>query len=191
MAIDTDQIDEVRRALEAAESVDAAGIRIVGDDDVVVLQGSVATFEESSAAQQAAQQHAENVRNELVVDHNLRETGGVEPSTGDGVEEASRREGLRGSAYDPLERADDVVADVQDSLDENVAWDPPHESVEVPTRAETRGVADRRAGSPAAGPAADPDEEEPEADDKKSMADVSPEELARSARPQVTEEDTS
>lgn len=187
MANDTDQIDEVLAALEAADSVDAGGIRVVTEGEAVVLRGSVATFEESSAAQQIAQEHADTVRNELAVDHNLRETGGMEPTSADNGDAAARREGLQGSSYDPLERTDDTVTDVQDSLDENVPWDPPHESVEVPTRAESRGVADRRAAPADAD--IDTELDEDPGSGEKSLADVSPEELARAAHPQ-SEEDT-
>ena len=188
MAIDTDQIDEVRAALEAADSVDAGNVRVVAEGDAVILRGSVATFEQSSAAQQIAQEHAETVRNELVVDHNLRETGGMDPTPAEDGDGAARREGLQGSAYDPLERSDDVVTDSQESLDENVPWDPPHESVEVPTRAEARGVADRRSAPADADLGAELDEDTTSTET--SLADVSPEELARAAHPQPAEEDT-
>jgi hypothetical protein len=188
MTIDTDQIDEVLAALAAADSVDATGIRVETDNDVVVLRGAVATFEESTAAEQAAQERAETVRNELVVDHNLRETGGMEPTSDDGAE-SSRRDGLRGSSFDPLEQANDVVTDVQESLDENVAWDPPHESVEVPTRAEARGLAPRGAGITDEDPDTELDEEP--ASTGKSLPDMAPEELARAAQPRPAEEDRS
>lgn len=188
MANDTDQTDEVLAALESADSVDSGGIRVVAEDDVVVLRGTVATFEESSAAQQIAHEHAPTVRNELVVDHNLRETGGMEASTADDGDESSRRAGLHGSSYDPLEDSDDVVTDVQDSLDENVPWDPPRESVEVPTRAESRGVADRRVAPPDSD--LDAELDDGPSSGEKSLADVPPEELAHAAHPQPAEEDT-
>ena len=185
MAIDTDQIDEVREALEAADSVDPSSIHVLADGDAVVLRGSVATFEESAAAQQIATEHATAVRNELHVDHNLRESGGSEISADD-LDDASRREGLRGSSYDPLEEADDVVTDIQESLDENRPWDPPHEAVEVPTRAEARGIADRRV----AGAEVDDDTLlDDEGEGGKSLPDLSPEELARAAHPEPREED--
>lgn len=189
MAIDTDQIDEVREALAAADSVDPGGIRILADGDVLVLRGSVATFEEVTAAQQIAEERATQVRNELLVDHNLRETGGTESSAGD-VADSARRDGLQGSSYDPLERADDVVSDVQEALDENRAWDPPHEAVEVPTRAESRGVADRRVGADA--PDADQDAllDEDAGDGTKSLPDLSSDELSRAAHPERREEDS-
>ena len=188
MAIDTDQIDEVLAALEAADSVDCGGIRVDADGDAVVLRGSVATFEESSAAQQIAHEHADSVRNELVVDHNLRETGGSEPTAADNADDSARRDGLRGSSYDPLERSDDIVTDVQESLDENEPWDPPHESVEVPTRAEARGVADRRVAPADADLDAELDEDP--GSGGKSLADVSPEELAQAAHPQPEEDNS-
>jgi hypothetical protein len=188
MAIDTDQIDDVLAALAEVDSVDARGIRVDAEDEAVVLRGSVATHEESAAAQQVAQERAEAVRNELVVDPNLRETGGVEPTAA--VDKSARREGLQGSSFDPLERTDDLVTDVQESLDENVSWDPPHAPVEVPTRAEARGVADRGAVVADSDGPAEVELDEQNATVERSLPDVSAEELTRAAHPQPAEEDT-
>ena len=183
MAMDTDQIDEVRQALEAADTVNARNVEITLDGDVVVLRGTVATFEESSAAAQIAGEHADQVRSELRVDPNVRE--GLAGTGEDVRDEAARRDGLRGSSFDPLEQNDDVVTDLQESLDENLPWDPPHESVEVPTRAEARGTADRSA---APLDASDEDAADSlEAGTEKSLPDLSPEELARAAHPERRE----
>jgi hypothetical protein len=190
MAIDTDVIDEVRAALAAADAVDASGIRVDAADDAVVLRGAVATHEESAAAQQVAQARAEAVRNELAVDPNLRETGGIEPAPSAVVDQAARREGLQGSSFDPAERTDDLVTDVQESLDENVSWDPPHAPVEVPTRAESRGVADRGLGGTDPDGPAEADLDEQYGTTERSLPDVTAEELARAAHPQPAEEGT-
>ena len=174
MAIDPDQHDAVREALDAADSVDASSVVLATESDVLVLRGSVATYEESSAAVTIAEQHAESVRNELRVDVNLRE------GVGDGEAHADTRpsEALQGSAFNPVEQTDDLVDDIQESLEENVPWDPPHEAVEVPTRAEARGVADSSGDD---SDALDPGD--------KSLPDLTPEELSRSARPQPRDEE--
>jgi hypothetical protein len=190
MAIDTDQIDEVLAALASADSVDARGIRVDADGDAVVLRGAVATHEESAAAQQVAQERADSVRNELAVDTNLRETGDMEPPSAATVGEATRRKGLQGSSFDPLEGTDDLVTDVQESLDENVSWDPPHAPVEVPTRAESRGVAGGGAGVADSDAPAEAELDEPSGTIERSLPDVSAEELTRAAHPQPAQEDT-
>jgi hypothetical protein len=182
MAIDPDQPDVVLEALRAADGVDARGIDAVADGEVLVLRGTVATFEQSSAAQLIAEQHGDRIRNELHVDVNFRE--GLE----DGAEPTTTRpsESLRSSSFNPVEEPDDLVGDMQHALEENLSWDAPHEYTEVPTRAEERGLADRSA----------PDDE---ADDNalladvengaKSLPDLSPEELSRAAHPQPRDEE--
>lgn len=183
MAIDPDLPDVVREALLAADAVDARGIEVTGSDDVLVLRGTVATFEESSAAQLIAEQQADRVRNELHVDVNFREgIGGTD-------EDATTRgsESLRTSSFDPVEEPDDVVEDMQHALEENLSWDAPHEFTEVPTRAEERGLADRSA----------PDQEDDDnalladvSDGAKSLPDMTPDELTRAAHPQPPDEET-
>ena len=185
MAMDTDQIDEVREALAAAETINAHDVDVTLDGDVVVLTGAVATFEESSAAMQIASEHADQVRSELRVDPNVRE--GVAGTGEDFAQEAARRDGLRGSSFDPLEQGDDVVTDMQEALEENVPWEPPHEAVEVPTRAESRGTADRNTA-----PVGETDDgllDEP-AVIEKSLPDLTAEDLARAARPAPRDEET-
>ena len=181
MAIDPDLPDVVREALRAADAVDARGIDVTGDDEDLVLRGTVATFEESSAAQLVAEQHAVRVRNELHVDVNFRE--GL-----DDAEPAPRsQDSLRGSSFNAAEEPDDVVVDMQHALEENLSWDAPHEYTEVPTRAEERGLADRGA----------PDEDDDDnslladvSDGAKSLPDMTPDELTRAAHPQPRDEET-
>jgi hypothetical protein len=181
MPLDPDQPDIVREALAAADSVDASAIRVDAAEDAVVLRGSVATFEEASAAAMIAEQHADLVRSELTVDTNLRESAGLsedQPPT------APNRDAA-GSSFNPVEQSDDVVTDLQESLTENVPWDPPHEAVQVPTRAEERGRPEDVGDSGTADDVADDD-----ASAAKSLPDLTPEELARAAHPQPrTEED--
>lgn len=182
MAIDPDQPDVVLQALRAADAVDARGIKAIADGDVLVLRGTVATFEESSAAQLIAEQHGDRVRNELRVDVNVRE----EPGASSAQQAPSGAQSLQTSSFDPVEEPDDVEADLQHALEENLPWDPPHEAVEVPTRAQERSRADRSA---------------PDADDDdtlladvenggKSLPDMTPEELSRAADPQPQDEES-
>lgn len=180
MPLDPDQPDIVRQALESAETVDARGIRVEAGEDAVILRGSVATFEEASAATMIAEQHADLVRSELSVDTNLREAADMTESP-----PAPNRDAT-GSSFNPVEQPDDLVTDMQESLDENVSWDPPHEEVQVPTRAEERGVAG--SGSP------DDTTDDAVLDDAgdsagKSLPDASPEELARAANPEPRDEE--
>src|SRR5688572_14097306 len=127
MAIDPDHYDVVREALHSADSLDATGIEVTSVDDTVVLRGSVATFEEASAAVAIAERHSDTVRSELRVDVNLRE--GI--YEGEPLGQQPRAESLQGSSFNPVEEPDDLVDDMQESLEENVPWDPPHEAVEV------------------------------------------------------------
>lgn len=182
MPIDPDQQDLVREALEGADSVDARGITVDAAADAVVLRGSVATHEEATAAAAIAEQHADAVRSELSIDHNLRERT-------DMAEEAptAAPRDTQGSTFDPVNQPDDLVSDMQESLEENVPWDPPHEAVQVPTRAEERGHAGRGA-TPQPGAADDLLDEaaDPAA---KSLPDLSPEELSQAAHPQPRDEE--
>jgi hypothetical protein len=182
MAIDADQPDLIREALESADSVDARTIDVTSDDEAVVLRGTVATFEEASAAAAIAQQHADAVRNELRVDVNVRE--GAQPDAG--AAGSGGVDLLRGSSHNPAEEPDDLVDDVQSSLDENVPWDPPHEEVQVPTRSESRGAADRT--SPGEGAATDP-LDDAAGEGGTSLPELSPEELSRAAHPAPRDEE--
>lgn len=184
MAIESDEPEVILEALRASDAVDARGLSVAFDEGDVVVRGTVATYEEASAALRIAGEHAPGVRNELRVDPNLRE--GADPAVASDSGDALRRDGLRGSSFDPLERADDLVTDVQESLDENLPWDPPHEPVEVPTRAESRGVADPNAAdddNPDAGLL----DETPDAG-AMSLPDMSAAELERAAHPEPQQE---
>lgn len=179
MAIDSDDPDVIVQALQASDSVDARAVDVIVEDGAVVVRGTVATFEEASAALRIAEEHTPNVRNELRVDVNMREgIGDVAPPT-----DAPRD--LQGSTYQ-VDGDDDLVSDVQESLDESLPWNPPDEPVEVPTRAESRGIADPNAADdddPEAGvlaESADPTDT--------SLPDVSADELARAAHPESQQE---
>ena len=182
MPIDPDQTSVVLEALAAADTVDARAIDVSTDGDVLVLRGSVATFEESAAAAGVAESLADSVRNELRVDVNLREGEASSESP-----QGQTADSLRGSSFDPLEQPDDLVEDLQESLEENLPWDPPTEAVEVPTRAEARRTAD--------GTGHDDGPDDLVADAQrpvaKSLADLTPEELSRAAHPQPQNEETS
>ena len=144
MATDSEDTDVILEALAASDSVDARAVDIVMEEGgTVVVRGSVATFEEASAALRIAEEHADSVRNELRVEVNLRE--GSDGLTEEESSEELRRAGLQGSSYDTVEQPDDLVSDMQEALDESLPWDPPDEPVEVPTRAESRGPADPNA----------------------------------------------
>ena len=178
MPIDPDQPATVLEALQASDAVDARAIDVAADGDVLVLRGSVATFEESAAAAGVAEAHADEVRNELSVDVNLREgLDAAEPE-----QQRQVADSMRTSSFNPVEEPDDLVEDMQDSLTENVPWDPPTDAVEVPTRAEARGRADTIEETlleDAPGPAT------------KSLPDLSPEELTRAAHPKPRDEEAS
>jgi len=73
------------------------------------------------------------------------------------------------------------VDDLQESLEENVPWDPPTEDIQVPTRSEARGTAAGGGGDALADDAAST---------TKSLPDLSPEELSRAAHPQAPNEET-
>ena len=166
----------------AADTVDARAIDVSTDGEVVVLRGSVATFEEAAAAANVAEALAASVRNELRVDVNLRE--GLDST--EATPDRPAADSLGGSAFNPVEQSDDLVEDLQESLEENLPWDPPTESVEVPTRAESRGTADGTGhddgGDDMVRDAADPT--------GKSLPDLSPEELSRAAHPQAHDQET-
>ena len=181
MPVDPDQPDLVREALEGADSLDSRGIRVETDDEVIVLRGSVASHEEATAAAMIAERHADAVRNEISVDRNLREV--TDMAQDQPVAQPNRD--APGSSFAAIEEPDDLVTDMQESLTENVPWDPPHEPVQVPTRAEERGLVDRSPGDDAGDDPIDNDTAT-----AKSLPDLSPEELARAANPQPRDQET-
>jgi hypothetical protein len=182
MPVDPDQPDIVREALLGADSLDSRGIRVEADDDVIVLRGSVASHEEATAAAMIAERHADVVRNEISVDRNLREV--TDMAQDQPVAEPNRE--AAGSSFGGVSEPDDLVTDMQESLTENVPWDPPHEAVQVPTRAEARGLVDRSPGDEAGDDILDGAADA----GAKSLPDLSPEELARAAHPQPRDEET-
>jgi hypothetical protein len=167
MPIDPEQPALILDALRTADTVDARAIDVAVDGETLVLRGSVATFEESAAAASLAQAHAETVRSDLTVDVNLRE----------GLDQ---REPATVAADTPGGQADDLVDDLQESLQENLPWDPPTEEVQVPTRAEARGIAGANGGDAV-------DDGAPPA--TKSLPDVTADELSRAAHPQARDRD--
>ena len=178
-ADDPKALDELADALERSDSVDASRIVLsVADDGVVVLRGAVATVEQADQAALLASELADDVRNELRVDVNVREDitelGGRE----DGGADSSRR----GADLATQEVGGDLTTDVQESLDENIPLDPPDEPVFVPTAREQRGGIDAGGDVELPADAGDLDGDDAAAT-QPSLADMSPEELARSARP--------
>lgn len=179
----TEDLDVIRAALDEATAVDASRIDLDDDDGAVVLRGAVATAEEASAAGLVVEEYADAVRNLLWVDPNLREAAGTA--------DAERPEAGDTAGSDDVERATEmatgemggeIVTDVQESLDENVAWEPPDEPVMVPSAGEERGALDRPVADSEPADAGPLSEEEADATTP-SLAELSPEELARSAHP--------
>jgi len=184
----TEDLDVIRAALDEATAVDASRIDLdldLDDDDdgSVVLRGAVATAEEASAAGLVVEEYADVVRNLLWVDPNLREAAGSadaeQPAVGDS---ASPDDPQRATEMATGEMGGEIVTDVQESLDENVAWEPPDEPVMVPSAGEERGALDHPAADVAPADAGPLSEEEADAATP-SLPELSPEELARSARP--------
>jgi hypothetical protein len=188
----TEDLDVIRAALDEATSVDASRIQLESDDDGgVVLRGAVATAEQASAASLVVEEYADAVRNLLGVDHNLRETAGVDaPSEGDWTGTAAARsdDPERATERATGEMGGEIVTDVQESLDENVAWEPPHEPVMVPSAGEERGTLDHPSSVEEPAEAGPLSEEEADATTP-SLPELSPEELARSARPDHDQEE--
>jgi hypothetical protein len=188
----TEDLDVIRAALDEAASLDASRIELEEDDDGgVVLRGAVATAEQASAASLVVEEYADVVRNLLWVDHNLRETAGVDaPSEGDGTATAAAGsdDPERATERATGEMGGEIVTDVQESLDENVAWEPPDEPVMVPSAGEERGTLDHPSSVEEPAEAGPLSEEEADAT-APSLPELSPEELARSAHPDHDQEE--
>lgn len=165
MTADDETLARIRAALDDSDRVDAARVEVARDGQQVVLRGAVATAEEGTAAAMIAERDADRVRSDLRVDAGLREatSTGAPPPTGQPAAAPST------SPEDPTRPADDLTANVEEALGENLAWDPPDVPASAPTRAEERG-------SPA-GEASEAGEVEP------SAGDLSAAELQRDARP--------
>ncbi len=190
----TKDLDVIRAALDEAASLDASRIELEEDDDGgVVLRGAVATAEQASAASFVVEEHADAVRNLLWVDPNLRETAGVgvdTPGVGNvtGTAAAGPDDPERATERATGEMGGEIVTDVQESLDENVAWDPPDEPVMVPSSGEERGALDHPSSDVESAEAGPLSEEEADAT-APSLPELSPEELARSAHPDHDQEE--
>ena len=134
--MDPDVVDEIRAALDESERVDARRIRLVPEAAEVVLQGSVASPEEASAAALIAERYAPHVRSELQVDENLRE----------GVEDPADAESATPAEDEVLVGDPDMLAgpgaeaetDLSVAMEENVPWQPPDEPHLAPTTSEYR-----------------------------------------------------
>jgi BON domain len=123
MAMDRDELELIREALESEPRVDASRIELDVRDDAVVLQGLVAAPDESAAAEVIAGGFADNVVNELRVDEGLRE-GIIEPQD---VERAvpAENEVLIGSTDMLAGPESEITSDMAEAFAENEPWDPP------------------------------------------------------------------
>lgn len=182
-----DDFDLIRQAFAETDGVEDRAIDLdVDGAGVLVLRGSVATPEQATAAEAAARLHVDDVRNELRVDANLRE----DPAGSDGGPYETPAEELQGSTLPPpSEQSDDLQTDVQMSLEENLPWDPPDRSVEVPTRLEQRGGVDRDVTVPEVADEGPLDEDAADGT-APSLPEMSAAELARSAHAPDEERDT-
>jgi hypothetical protein len=112
-------------------------IEVATRDDDVVLLGAVATPEEATVAGQLAEEYADSVVNELVVDRGLREW----------IEEPQDTEPASPAGDEVLIGSTDMLAgpdaapteDLAEALDENEPWTPPDVPQLAPTATEQRG----------------------------------------------------
>lgn len=192
MPISHDTLTAVRQALEQAGEVDASRVSVETDGDEVVLRGAVSTASQADAAATLALPHAPAVRNALSVDPGLREDTSSEgaataPATGGaGPVEPGRRsshnekQSVQVSEFRPVPVDDDLVAEQDAALGENLAWDPPDAPHSAPTESEQRGTTPRETDTEPP-TAADPDHTDPDPDEEPSLPGVSAAELARDA----------
>jgi hypothetical protein len=137
MAVDVDVLEQIRRRLEVSTRVEDERIEVAARDDDVVLLGAVATPEEATVAGQLAEEYADSVVNELLIDRGLRE----------GIEEPVDAEPASPADDEVLVGATDMLAgpdavptqDMAEALDENEPWTPPDVPQEAPTAVEQRG----------------------------------------------------
>jgi BON domain len=123
MAMDPDELGQIREALDAEERVDASRIELEVRGDAVVLQGLVAAPDESTAAEIIAGEFADNVANELRVDEGVRE--GVEEPRDVEVAIPAENEVLIGSTDMLAGPEAEVTTDMAEAFAENEPWDPP------------------------------------------------------------------
>ncbi|HEX2057141.1 MAG TPA: BON domain-containing protein [Actinomycetota bacterium] len=143
---DTQDLDEIRQALEDSEKVDATRIEVGVDGTTVVLRGSVSDSSQGHLAELLVGHYASDIRNELRVDAGFRE-GADEPQP---VEEAIPAEGeiLIGSTDMLAGPNATATSDVARALEENEPWDPPDEPSLASTPAELRGTSGFGDGGP-------------------------------------------
>jgi hypothetical protein len=123
MAMDQDELGQIREALEFEPRVDASRIELDLRGDAVVLHGLVAAPDESSAAEIIVGQFADTVVNELRVDEGVRE-GIVEPVDTE-LAIPAENEVLIGSTDMLAGPEAEITSDMAEAFAENEPWDPP------------------------------------------------------------------
>ena len=170
--VDEDMVEEIRAALEDSDRVDARRINVRASDREVVLEGSVSSPEEASAAGVIAEGYSTRVVSRLQVDANLRE-GTADPVDREAAVPADN-EVLVGDA-DMLSGPDSATeTDMSRAFEENVPWEPPTEPHLAPTDSEYASGASE--GGPEEVDTADPAPDEVARSDY-AAADLSREEL--------------
>jgi hypothetical protein len=137
MAVDSEVLERIRERLRVSTRVGDERIEVATRDDDVVLLGAVATPEEATVAGQLAEEYADSVVNELVVDRGLREW----------IEEPQDTEPASPAGDEVLIGSTDMLAgpdaapteDLAEALDENEPWTPPDVPQLAPTATEQRG----------------------------------------------------
>jgi hypothetical protein len=123
VAMDRDELDQIREALEAEARVDASRIELDVRGDAVVLQGLVAAGDEAAAVEIIAGEFADKVINELRVDEGSRE-GITEPRDVE-VAAPAENEVLIGSTDMLAGPEAEITPDMAEAFAENEPWDPP------------------------------------------------------------------
>jgi hypothetical protein len=171
-----EELSRIAQDLERADSVDASRIELALDDGVVVLRGAVATPEQATAAAMVVERRVPDIRNELRVDENLRESGQETQPAPKPLGEPP----YEGSDVAPPSSLDfGATDDIGEALDQNLSLQPPDDPVTVATRAEERGVVDHDVTAPEPEGRGDVERGDGE---RYSAEDLSQAELERSAR---------
>jgi BON domain len=123
MAMDPDDLAQIREALDNEERVDAGRIDLDVRGDAVVLHGAVAAPDEAMAAEIIAGEYADRVINELRVDEGLRE--GVAIPRDVEVAIPAENEVLVGSTDMLAGPEAEITSDMAEAFAENEPWDPP------------------------------------------------------------------